>query len=88
MSVTIIESTIEIARPPEAVVLAARYVLQRDIERELPALAGRQDVTDRLGELVAEARSLGIDPALEVTDALGRPFPLSLGRPISGLYRG
>ena len=53
------------ARPPEAVVLAARYVLQRDIERELPALAGRQDVTDRLGELVSEARSLGIDLALD-----------------------
>jgi hypothetical protein len=53
------------ARPPEAIVLAARYILQRDIERELPGLAGRQDVTERLGELVAEARSLGIDLALD-----------------------
>jgi hypothetical protein len=53
------------ARPPEAIVLAARYVLQRDIERELSGLAGRPDVSERLGELVAEARSLGIDLALD-----------------------
>jgi uncharacterized protein (DUF1501 family) len=32
--------------------------------------------------------ALGVDPALEVTDPLGRPFALSTGRPIAGLYRG
>jgi len=32
--------------------------------------------------------ALGVDPALEMTDALGRPFVLSTGRPIAGLYRG
>ena len=53
------------ARPPEALVLAARYVLQRAIERELSALAERDDVADRIAELGAEARSLGIDPAVE-----------------------
>ncbi len=53
------------ARPPEAIVLAARYVLQRDIERELIELARGEDVTERMSELVTEARSLGIDLALE-----------------------
>ena len=53
------------ARPPEALVLAARYVLQRAIERELGELAERDDVAERIGELAAEARSLGIDLALE-----------------------
>ncbi len=53
------------ARPPEGIVLAARYVLQRDIERELAGLVQREDVAERVNELVAEARSLGIDLALE-----------------------
>jgi alpha-amylase/alpha-mannosidase (GH57 family) len=53
------------ARPPEALVLAARYVLQQAIERELGELADRDDVADRIAELGAEARSLGIDPAVE-----------------------
>jgi alpha-amylase/alpha-mannosidase (GH57 family) len=53
------------ARAPEGIVLAARYVLQRDIERELAGLAQRADVAERINELVAEARSLGIDLALE-----------------------
>jgi len=61
------------ARPPDALVLAARYVLQRDIERELTRLIQQDDVADRINELVVEARSLGIDLALErerVTPAL------------------
>ncbi len=32
--------------------------------------------------------ALGIDPASEATDPLGRPFPLTLGRPMAGLYAG
>ncbi len=53
------------ARPPEALVLAARYVLQRAIEREVGELAERDDVAERIAELGAEARSLGIEPAVE-----------------------
>ena len=30
--------------------------------------------------------ALGIDPAGEYTDAIGRPFPISVGKPIAGLY--
>ena len=30
--------------------------------------------------------ALGIDPSGEFTDALGRPFPISVGKPIAGLY--
>ena len=32
--------------------------------------------------------ALGIDPAMHYTDSLGRPFPLTIGRAIEGLYRG
>ncbi len=32
--------------------------------------------------------ALGIDPATEYVDPLGRPFPLTIGTPIAGLYRG
>lgn len=32
--------------------------------------------------------ALGIDPATHYTDALARPFPLTTGIPIAGLYRG
>ncbi len=53
------------ARPPDALALAARYVLQRDVERELAGLIQQDDVADRINELVAEARTLGIDLALE-----------------------
>jgi uncharacterized protein DUF3536/glycosyl hydrolase family 57 len=53
------------ARPPEAIVLAARYVLARDLEAELAELAQREDIPNRIKELVAEARTLGIDLALE-----------------------
>jgi len=47
-------------------------------------------VADRVGpwDLAATMlAALGIDPASEATDALGRPFPLTVGRPIAGLYR-
>jgi hypothetical protein len=53
------------ARPPEALVLAARYVLQRAIERELDKLVDRDDVAERIADLGSEARSLGIELALE-----------------------
>jgi hypothetical protein len=32
--------------------------------------------------------ALGVDPATEYLDPLGRPFPLTIGTPIAGLYRG
>src|SRR5262249_55260200 len=32
--------------------------------------------------------ALGVDPATEYFDPLGRPFPLTIGRPIEALYRG
>ncbi|MBY0397993.1 MAG: DUF1501 domain-containing protein, partial [Thermoleophilia bacterium] len=32
--------------------------------------------------------ALGVDPAAELHDPLGRPFPITLGRPIAGLYGG
>jgi hypothetical protein len=32
--------------------------------------------------------ALGVDPTTEYFDPLGRPFPLTIGRPISALYRG
>ncbi|MFO0953348.1 MAG: DUF1501 domain-containing protein [Isosphaeraceae bacterium] len=32
--------------------------------------------------------ALGVDPAQEATDPVGRPFPLTLGRPVTGLYTG
>lgn len=32
--------------------------------------------------------ALGIDPATHYSDSLGRPFPITIGRPIDGLYRG
>jgi alpha-amylase/alpha-mannosidase (GH57 family) len=53
------------ARPAEALALAARYVLQRGIEREVAGLAERDGVPPRIGELVAEAHSLGLELALE-----------------------
>ena len=30
--------------------------------------------------------ALGVDPATEYLDPLGRPFPVTIGRPIAGLY--
>ncbi len=53
------------ARPPEALALAARYVLRRDVEREIFGLAESDGVPERIGEVLAEARSLGLDFALE-----------------------
>ena len=48
-------------------------------------------LTERIGpwDLAATIVSaLGIDPSSEVTDTLARPFPLTLGRAIAGLYGG
>ena len=33
------------------------------------------------------AAALGVDPAMEYHDRLARPFRLTLGQPIVGLYR-
>src|SRR5262249_5417765 len=46
-------------------------------------------VSERVGpwDLAATMlAALGLEPASEWTDALGRPFPLTVGRPIAGLY--
>jgi hypothetical protein len=53
------------APAPEALALAARYVLQRELERLLPALAETDEVPDRVREVLHEARGLGLDLALE-----------------------
>jgi hypothetical protein len=48
-------------------------------------------VADRVGPWDVAATifaALGIDPASEYTDPLDRPFPISIGTPIAGLYRG
>jgi hypothetical protein len=48
-------------------------------------------VADRVGPWDIAATmfaALGVDPATEYVDPLGRPFPLSIGTPIAGLYRG
>ncbi len=48
-------------------------------------------LTERLGpwDLAATIVSaLGIDPSTEVTDTFSRPFPLTLGKAIRGLYAG
>jgi hypothetical protein len=51
--------------PPDALALAARYVLRRDLESELPGLAEADRIPDRIREVMAEARSLGVDLAPE-----------------------
>jgi alpha-amylase/alpha-mannosidase (GH57 family) len=69
--------------PPDALALAARYVLQRDLERDLPGLAEADRIPDRVHELMAEARSLGIDLALpreRVAGHLERAFLARLSR--------
>ncbi len=51
---------------------------------------GAEVVTERYGpwDIAATIYSaLGIDPASHYHDALGRPFPLALGQPITQLYR-
>jgi len=53
------------APAPEALALAARYVLRRDLERALPGLAEDGEIPERIHELLGEARLLGIDLALE-----------------------
>jgi alpha-amylase/alpha-mannosidase (GH57 family) len=50
--------------PPEALALAARYVLRRDLERALPGLADAEGLPQGIGEAIAEARTLGVDLAL------------------------
>jgi uncharacterized protein (DUF1501 family) len=48
-------------------------------------------VSDRVGPWDVAATmfsALGIDPATHYTDSLDRPFPITIGRPIEGLYRG
>ena len=55
------------APQPDALALAARYILQRDVEREIAGLAGGSGIPERgvrIRELAAEARSLGIDLGL------------------------
>ncbi len=47
--------------------------------------------TDRVGpwDVAATVMSaLGIEPGALYTDSLDRPFPITLGEPIAGLYRG
>jgi hypothetical protein len=56
------------APQPEALAVAARYVLQRAIERELSALDGDDAILAcavRVGGLLAQARALGIEPRIE-----------------------
>lgn len=53
------------APAPEAMMLAARYVLGRDLERELPGLRDGEGLPDRIAELLTEADSLGIAPGLD-----------------------
>ena len=59
------------APAPEALVLAARYVLRRAVARELEALAETGSIPARLGELLDEARSLGLNLALDRERAAG-----------------
>lgn len=52
---------------------------------------GGHPLSDRVGpwDIAATMFSaLGVDPAGHYTDSLGRPFPITVGRPIAGLYRG
>lgn len=52
---------------------------------------GAHPVADRVGPWDVAATmfsALGIDPAGHYTDSLGRPLPITVGRPIDGLYRG
>jgi hypothetical protein len=52
---------------------------------------GAYPVSDRVGPWDVAATvfsALGVDPSSEVIDPLGRPFSLTLGRPIAGLYAG
>jgi alpha-amylase/alpha-mannosidase (GH57 family) len=53
------------APAPEALVLAVRYVLRREIGRELEGLAAAEGIPTRLAELLEEARSLGLEPVLD-----------------------
>ncbi|MGH7320258.1 MAG: DUF3536 domain-containing protein [Candidatus Rokuibacteriota bacterium] len=59
------------APAPEALALVARYVLQRDLARELRAMADADGVTDRIGEILAEADSLGLAVLLDREQTAG-----------------
>jgi hypothetical protein len=59
------------APAPEALTLAARYVLQRELERLVPALADVDEVPERVRDVLAEARGLGLDLALERQQVAG-----------------
>jgi hypothetical protein len=48
-------------------------------------------VADRVGPWDVAATifaALGVDPTSEYLDPVGRPYPISIGTPIAGLYRG
>jgi hypothetical protein len=52
---------------------------------------GAHPIEDRVGPWDVAATifaALGVDPATEYSDLLGRPSPISIGTPIAGLYRG
>lgn len=52
---------------------------------------GGEPATERYGPWDVAAtmfHALGINPEQQYADALGRPFPVSLGRPIQAAYRG
>lgn len=73
-----------------SVVLAGAGVSRGAVFGESDRIAGHPR-TDRVGpaDVVATIlAALGVDPSLEYTDPLDRPFPLTVGRPITGLYRG
>ena len=45
------------------------------------------EASDAIRDLAATMfAALGIDPATHYTDSAGRPFPLTTGKPIAGLY--
>jgi hypothetical protein len=52
---------------------------------------GAYPQSDRVGPWDVAATvfsALGIEPGTNYEDQLGRPFPVSAGEPIAGLYRG
>ncbi|HUY88029.1 MAG TPA: DUF1501 domain-containing protein [Pirellulales bacterium] len=71
-------------------VLAGAGVTRGAVYGESDRLGG-YPLSDRVGPWDVAATmfsALGIDPATHYTDSLGRPFPITIGRPIEGLYRG
>ena len=73
-----------------SVVVAGAGVSRGAVFGESDRIAG-YPVSDRVApwDLAATMfASLGVDPAAEYFDLLARPFPITVGRPIAGLYRG